>query len=338
LDVWATRNILMDTLAKQHLTFPQAAPRHFLIQGEPWQVWVGDRKLTSRIQARIYSFVHDEDGYQYWKAKNDSSAPAVDLVDWKSIGHAMRGVKRGRKVFVTKHVAGMCGVGKFMKRWGQWNVDRCPCCGEPEDARHVWLCKAPGARDVWTKSIDSIELKLRQLHTEPTLRHTIIHYLSGWQSGVSGTYNPPRVLMAALQEQNSIGWHRFFEGWLSTKWMEVQQRYYYTTKSSKNRNEVLHEKENQVTRSMGLHLNRRVTRVFFDLCSRPLRTNDNHLVRLLSKLLKRTVHYKTQWLTVAEPALREVRRQVWQDNTMATCLVAGMQRCMRSWLFKPGSR
>jgi thiamine phosphate synthase YjbQ (UPF0047 family) len=193
LDAWAIRNILMDTLAKQHLTTPQVASRHVSIQGEPWQVWVGERKLTSRIQARIYSFVHDEDGYQYWKTKNDSSAPAVDLVDWKSIGHAMRGVKRGRRVFVTKHVAGICGIGKFMERWGQWNVDQCPHCGEPEDARHVWLCKAPGARDVWAKSIDSIDLKLRQLHTEPTLCHTILHYLSGWQSGASGTYTPPPV-------------------------------------------------------------------------------------------------------------------------------------------------
>jgi hypothetical protein len=96
LDVWATRNIQMDVLAKQHLAFAQTTPRHFLIQGEPWQLWVGNRKLTSRIQAHIYSFVHDEDGYQYWKGKNDSSASAADLFDWKSIRHAMRGVKRGR--------------------------------------------------------------------------------------------------------------------------------------------------------------------------------------------------------------------------------------------------
>jgi hypothetical protein len=81
----------MDVLAKQHPSFAQTAPRHFLIQGETWQLWVGNRKLTSRIHAHIYSFVHDEYGCKYWKGKNDSSASAVDLVDWKSIGHAMRG-------------------------------------------------------------------------------------------------------------------------------------------------------------------------------------------------------------------------------------------------------
>jgi hypothetical protein len=49
------------------------------------------------------------------------------------------------------------------------------------------------------------------------------------------------------------------------------------------------------------------------------------------------VQYKTQWLTVSEPALREVRRQVWQVNTRATRMVAGMRSCMRSWLIKSGS-
>jgi len=136
----------------------------------------------------------------------------------------------------------------------------------------------------------------------------------------------PRALEEALREQNSIGWNRFFEGWLSPQWELVQQRHYARTKSNKSgrrwvialiqklwdvawdlwehQNEVLHEKENLVTWSMGIHLNHRVSRVFMDLCSRPLRANDSHLVRLpLSKLLERNVSYKTQWLFVAEPAL-----------------------------------
>jgi hypothetical protein len=165
------------------------------------------------------------------------------------------------------------------------------------------------------KAIASIELKLRQLNTDPTLRHIILHYLFGWKSGVPCTYVPPQNLMAALQERNRIGWHQFFEGWLSPQWLEAQQRYYSTTKSSKTGrrwvtaliqkswdtawdlwehwNEVLHEQENQVTRSMGMHLNFRVTRVFFYLCSRPLRANDSHLIKLpLSKLLERSVQYK----------------------------------------------
>jgi hypothetical protein len=105
-----------------------------------------------------------------------------------------------------------------------------------------------------------------------------------------------------------------------------------------HRNEALHQKENLITRTMGLHLNHRVTRAFMELCSRPLRPNNSYLVRLpLSKLLERNVSYKAQWLTVAEPALCDNRRQIWQAGTSATRMVTGMQRCMLSWLRRSGS-
>ena len=176
-------NILMDSRTKQHLLHAMSSPRHFLIQGEPWQIWLGNKKLTSTIQSLIYSLVHDEDGAQYWMAKLDSSSQTVNLVDWKAIGLAMKGIKRGRRVFVTKHVVGMCGVGKFMKRWRQWDTDQCPRCGDFEDAQHVWICKAASANDIWSKAIDSIELTLCKLNMEPTLQHTRLLYLKGWHSG-----------------------------------------------------------------------------------------------------------------------------------------------------------
>jgi hypothetical protein len=44
LDSWATRNITMDALAKQHLSIARTLPRHFSISGEPWQIWLGTKK------------------------------------------------------------------------------------------------------------------------------------------------------------------------------------------------------------------------------------------------------------------------------------------------------
>jgi hypothetical protein len=204
----------------------------------------------------------------------------------------MQGIKRGRRVFVTKHVAGMCGVGKFMKQWQQWDTDLCPRCGEPEDALHVWTCKEAGARETWSKALASLKITLPKLNTEPTIRHTILLYLQGWQSGELVTYLPPRLLEEAFWAQNLIEWNHFFEGWLSPHWEAAQQKYYTKIKSNKSghrwvtaliqklwdtawvlwehRNEVLYEKENLAMQSMGLHLNRRVSRVFSDHCSRPL--------------------------------------------------------------------
>jgi hypothetical protein len=65
-------------------------------------------------------------------------------------------VSRGRRVFLSKHVSGMCGVGKFMLRWKEWDHDKCPRCGLPEDSKHVWKCANPQVVDLWDKAISFI--------------------------------------------------------------------------------------------------------------------------------------------------------------------------------------
>lgn len=125
LDLWAEQNILMDSWAKQHLPDARRRPRHSLVKGEPWQLWIDDRKVTSAISQQLYSVVQNKDGLKYWHTKPDISQEVTDLVDWDAIGRSMKGVPRGRRVFVTKHTAGMCGVRKFMLRWKQWETDQC---------------------------------------------------------------------------------------------------------------------------------------------------------------------------------------------------------------------
>jgi hypothetical protein len=40
---------------------------------------------------------------------------AINLISWHTIDQAMKELLRQRRVFVSKHSVGMCGVGKFMK-------------------------------------------------------------------------------------------------------------------------------------------------------------------------------------------------------------------------------
>jgi hypothetical protein len=128
----------MDSLEKQYLQFAITAPRHYSVDGEPWQLWVKDYKLTRNIASNIYALVHDEEGASYWETKREVREGATSFIDWKAIGIAMRSAPRSRRVFISKYVSGMCGVGKFMKRWQQWKEDQCPRCGEPEVVAHVW--------------------------------------------------------------------------------------------------------------------------------------------------------------------------------------------------------
>jgi hypothetical protein len=57
------------------------------------------------------------DSETYWRNKKDIDPSGIELVYWTAIGPTMRTIPRNKKIFVTKNVSGICGVGKFMKRW-----------------------------------------------------------------------------------------------------------------------------------------------------------------------------------------------------------------------------
>jgi hypothetical protein len=244
-----------------------------------------------------------------------------------------------------------------MKRWKEWDSERCPRCGSPEDSTHVWLCKGPDTEELWSKAVAELEDTMRKLDTDPTLAHIVSLYLQSWRSGEAITYEPPREFLALLQAQSAVGWGRFFEGWVVLQWKEQQHRYYMAIKSHRtgrrwtiailqklwniawdmweHRNGILHEQENLVTRSMIIQLNARVSRVYIDLSSRALRHNDRHLVNLsLSAILKKDTNYKVTWLSIAEPALGMGRVESWRSRTRTDHMVQGMRRCMFSWLRK----
>lgn len=141
LDEWAQLNIAMDAKAKLFWRRTKALLRHQTIQDEPWPIWILDRKVTSNISTSIYTYIHNYQGDQYWLTKPDVNKVLLKEVDWTATEVALQSIPRQRRVFLMKHVCGMCGVGKFMQRWKEWQHDSCPRCGTREDASHVWLCQ-----------------------------------------------------------------------------------------------------------------------------------------------------------------------------------------------------
>jgi hypothetical protein len=191
----------------------------------------------------------------------------------------------------------------------------------------VWICRGPGTEEIWNKAVTELEHLLSKLDKDPLLKYLIITYLKGWRSGEGIQYEAPRQFHAILQAQKLVGWSSFFEGWLVTAWSQQQQRYYDISKSARtgrrwataiiqklwdiawdmweHRNGMLHEKESLITRSMGIQLNARVSRIYTDLSSRSLCHNDRHLMHLsLHALIWKDANYKITWLSVAEPGLR----------------------------------
>jgi hypothetical protein len=285
LDLWAQRNIKMDQWAKDHIQTARHSSRHFNIPGEPWQLWAKDKKVTKHILPTLYETIFAYTSKEYWRSK--ANPEGIQEIDWPNIGRAMKAQPRSRRVFISKHVSGMCGVGKFMQCWKEWDSPNCPRCGLFEDAPYLWRCKGHGTKEIWNKAILDLESAMRQLDTDPTLAHVISSYLKSWSSDSGIQYSAPREFQMLILAQSGVGWRQFFKGWWVMHWASLQYRYYTIIKSTRTGNRwvsaiiqklwniawdlwehwngILHKNENQVTRSMTLQLNSRVSQVYKDL-------------------------------------------------------------------------
>ncbi len=158
-----------------------------------------------------------------------------------------------------------------------------------------------------------------------------------------------------LQKQARIGWRRFFEGWISIKWTEAQQRYYNLIKSYRmvkrwttalikklweiawdlweHRNGILHETDNVVTSASLCRLDRKVTDTYGKLTNALLPANDRHLLSVsLSRLFQKDFGYKETWLNNALCALRGRCQMLWERRHEQECTLRGMQHTMRQYL------
>jgi hypothetical protein len=121
LDRWSLLNIKMDRVAKSVLPGWVENMSHQQIAGEPWSIWRGETKLVNDLDKKLYEIGHASEIEHYWSRKGKFPGHLASDIE-----KAMKSSTLARRTFVTKHTSGMCGVGKFMKLWGERDTDICP--------------------------------------------------------------------------------------------------------------------------------------------------------------------------------------------------------------------
>jgi hypothetical protein len=82
---------------------------------------------------------------------------------------------------VNNTMVGMCGVGKWMKCWKEWESDACPRCGEAEDAEHILLCQGKDANFVWDNALQNLQHWLDDQQTDLDISSSILTGLHNWR-------------------------------------------------------------------------------------------------------------------------------------------------------------
>jgi len=104
----------MDAMAKDHIAIAKQQPRHHYIQHAPWSISIQGRKITCSLQKSLYEHIHGSIANLYWEKKEGLSTEQMESVHWEALSKARRQSSMSRNRFVTKHIVGMCKVGKFM--------------------------------------------------------------------------------------------------------------------------------------------------------------------------------------------------------------------------------
>ncbi|CAJ1934910.1 unnamed protein product [Cylindrotheca closterium] len=147
LSWWSKQNVEVDAWAVAYCHQLEASHRLIAPNARFFTklaaLYIGDVRQSRLNPEQVQELVALPALRKRWHERQMISPETELETDWTSLAHAMRSLPAGVQRWTTKHVVGMCGVGKFKVRWGAADSAACPCCGEFEDHLHVPRCTAP---------------------------------------------------------------------------------------------------------------------------------------------------------------------------------------------------
>ncbi|CAJ1929534.1 unnamed protein product [Cylindrotheca closterium] len=227
---WSKRNVEVDNWAVAYRHQLEAS-NHLIASNarfftELAALYIGGVKQSRLDPDHIQELVALPALRKRWREKLTVTPEAESETDWPSLARAMRSLPAGVQRWTTKHVVGMCGVGKFKVRWGYDTSAACPCCGEFEDHLHVPRCRAPSTSAEWDRQTVALDLWLDTQVTDPAIKHALLSLLKGVRDpSLPSIRMVPGRLSSAFRSQQCIGYQGLLEGRLSRQWAPLQEEY-----------------------------------------------------------------------------------------------------------------
>ena len=252
-----TLNIAMDKLAKAywvHLVTSHEGivplPQVFPIEGEGWQLFSGDQKLTRPNTYALYNVLYGPKTRYWWRRKHrvpshykPLSEEHINLIDWPTVHKVFPKLQHNLRMWATKHSSHNCGLGTTLQEWKFQEHSKCPRCSHTtEDNVHVFTCQLQGAHESFQKSLNRLNAHLKRTFTHRLLRRGMIKALMAWHTGHDPTtVSTSSAVTRALIAQSKIGWENLLVGLPATEWLSFQQEHYSNQRSRRNASKWLRQ-------------------------------------------------------------------------------------------------
>ncbi len=338
LDWWEQTNVCMDLRAKSKMLRPSLSPSHRISGQEGWSLWLHDHKYTSFDMNWIYTRACEGRVKAYWLRKGRLTDASSRLVAKDVLAAACQAESPGIRRWVTKHVTGVCGVGKWLERWQWQNHSRCPRCdASGEDHRHVYQCPSRSARIAWQASMNDLRTWCEQHNTDPAMLEVMLSCLLAWGNGQAlPPYFGRDRLAAAYDDQRRIGWGCFLEGSIAHTWLPVQAAYLSSLGSRKtaktwasglvrqlwkvafqmwqHRNTWQHDEANPENRRQHLELDHQMESAFRQGTTSVLKEHQHLFLMTLADRQQLPLSEKVAWLEFVQLAQRRYRAHIGRQH------------------------
>ena len=262
---WEKRNVEVDRKATELRDQLESEgrvqarnPRFF---SEPCAVFVRGEKISSLDRTIFEDLIVLPQLEEDWMDQRNLSPEAIQLVDWQVVQRSMKSLPAGIQRWCTKHVTGMCGVGKFRERWGLDDKNRCPLCSLAEDHHHVPRCGDTRVIKEWNTRVDELRLWMEHTSTAPYLQRSLLSLLARVREPLSPLWHewqflPPglqQTVLSAQMAQDIIGPQGLLEGLLSSEWAPIQEAHFRSLGNRRSGNKWAAQLSHQLI-MLGFHM------------------------------------------------------------------------------------
>ena len=89
------------------------------------------------------------------------------------------------------------------------------------------MCREQSATEVWDKAVENLDTWMTDNNSEPEMQEIIIKSIKAWRNPSPNNFTETGNLAIhqALAEQDVIGWNNLFNGFISSQWKIIQQKY-----------------------------------------------------------------------------------------------------------------
>jgi hypothetical protein len=351
----AQMNIIADTLASEYWRTGHliTSPQVLIYPASQIGLTINHRLISNHHKCHIRHASLLPALRQYLMRRNAWTPQVYSSIAWSAHDLALQRLSPSQRQTIAKFQHRWLPVGHNQSKHNVILPKRCMLCStcpdETED--HICLCPHPSLNEVRVTALSQLDSTMKDYGTDQILRSVITQGIWGWLNNglpIKPIVAPPNhpahnIISLAIAQQNSIGWHQFLRGRLTTVWGQCYDHWTTTSDHQPNashrrptatqwlsrivtwslqtflnlwrtRNQLTHDSAQPSTNSTRAALAAKIQDYYLRSHELPRSDQDTYFTQPLPEFLSQSPHTLSTWIAHVDRIFIRHRKEIRQRH------------------------